>query len=115
MLGPGDKLHIEAWGNSQLSTDIEIGQDGYATLSQFRRRVYLNGLTLGKAKKLLKVRLGQVVSASSVEISIVRYRTITVNIIGEVFKPGSYVIPATNTACRPSVVQEGGTICWCLS
>jgi protein involved in polysaccharide export with SLBB domain len=108
LLGPTDKLHIEAWGTSRKSFDIEIGDDGYANMP-FGRRVYLNGLTLGKAKKLLRLRLTQMVSNSSIDISVVRYRTITVNIIGEVFKPGSYVIPATNTAYNALTIMGGPT------
>jgi protein involved in polysaccharide export with SLBB domain len=44
-----------------------------------------------------------------VEISLAYSRSITVNIVGEVFKPGSYKIPALNTAFNALIAAGGPT------
>lgn len=110
VLGNEDKLHLEVWGYSTLSQDIEIGSDGYANLPN-GQKVYLRGVSLENAKKLIRQRMGSMVDlrTSNLDVSIVKFRTITVHIVGEVFKPGSYVIPAINTAFNALTVMGGPT------
>lgn len=48
-------------------------------------------------------------SSNQVEISLAYSRSITVNIVGEVFKPGSYKIPALNTAFNALIAAGGPT------
>ena len=63
-------------------------------------RIYLKGISLGKAKELLFQRYSQFYRfrKEEFEVSINYSRTITVNIVGEVVNYGSFTIPATNTA-----------------
>lgn len=110
ILGPSDKLHIEIWGYSNLSTDIEIGSDGYANLP-YGQKVFLRGINLESARQIIRKKFSSMVDlkTSTLDISIVKFRTITVHIVGEVFKPGSYVIPAINTAFNALTVMGGPT------
>lgn len=110
VLGNEDKLHLEVWGYSTLSADLEIGSDGYANLP-YGQKVYLRGISLEGAKKLIRQKMSSMVDlrTSTLDISVVKFRTITVHIVGEVFKPGSYVIPAINTAFNALTVMGGPT------
>ena len=110
ILGVQDVLHIEVWGYSSISQDLEIGSDGYANLP-FGQKVYLRGLTLEKAKSLIKRKMASLADlrSSSLDISVVKYRTITVHVIGEVYTPGSFVIPAINTAFNALTMMGGPT------
>ena len=110
VLGPSDILHIEIWGYSTLSADIEVGSDGYAKLP-YGQKAFLRGISLENARQIIRKKFSSMVDlkTSRLDISIVKFRTITVHIIGEVFKPGSYIIPAINTAFNALTVMGGPT------
>lgn len=105
-LGSGDQLNIAVWGNSDYSQISTIDERGYISLDGFGR-VYLKGLTFKNAKSLIQKRLGM--GRSQMDITIIYSRVITVNIVGEVYSPGSYSIPAINTAFNALIAANGPT------
>ena len=105
-LGPGDELNIAVWGRSEYSSICIIDPRGYIDLHGFGR-VYLKGLTLSKAKSLIRNRLNM--SKSSMDVTLVYSIVILVNIVGEVYNPGSYSIPAINTAYNAIMAANGPT------
>ena len=44
---------------------------------------------------------------SEIDVTLAYSRVITVNIVGEVYKPGSYTIPAINTAFNALIASHG--------
>ena len=108
VLGAGDKVTISIWGYSQESIVFTIDEAGYIKPPELPR-IYLKGIRLGKAKKLLESRFSQYYRFRSQEFEVtVNYsRTINVNIVGEVFNYGSFSIPAINTAFN-ALVAAGG-------
>ncbi|MBP7184455.1 MAG: SLBB domain-containing protein, partial [Saprospiraceae bacterium] len=108
VLGPGDEITISIWGLSQGSFAFEINKDGY--IEPYRMgRIFLKGLTYDKAKELLRSRYSVYYrfAPEQFEVTIKYTRTISVNIYGEVAKPGSYSVPAMNTAFNALVVAGG--------
>ena len=97
-LDVGDELSVSVWGASSYNANVEIGEDGYISLPD-GGRIYLKGVTYGAAKQLVGRRLGTFIDtrSSNTEIVLNYSRNITVNIVGDVAKPGSYVIPAINS------------------
>jgi protein involved in polysaccharide export with SLBB domain len=73
--------------------------------------IYVKGIAFDKAKVLIKTALSNNFNMGSnqLEISLAYSRSITVNIVGEVFKPGSYKIPALNTAFNALIAAGGPT------
>ena len=108
ILGAGDKINISIWGISQEDATYEIGKAGYIKPSRMPR-ISLKGISFGKAKKILESRFAQYYQfrPEDFEATITYSRTITVNIYGEVFNPGGFTIPATNTAFN-ALVAAGG-------
>jgi len=108
ILGVGDKISVNIWGAAKVSASQEIQKDGYV---QFDRmpRIYLKGMSLGKARELLKSRYRQYVPFNSDQFDVtVNYaRTVTINIVGEVINAGSFTLPAFNTAFN-ALVAAGG-------
>ena len=72
-------------------------------------RMYLKGLSLEKARSLLKRRFGSIfdLSSSQIDITLTYSRVITTNIVGEVERPGSYTISAVNTDFN-ALMASGG-------
>lgn len=108
VLGVGDIIAISIWGASQTADIFEINNSGYISPSAMPR-IYLKGISLGKAKELLFQRYSQFYRfrKEEFEVSVNYSRTITINIVGEVLNFGSFTIPATNTAFN-ALVAAGG-------
>ena len=108
VLGFGDIIAVSIWGTSQEGGVYEINKSGYITPSKMPR-IYLKGISFGKAKELIRKRFSNYYSfrPEEFELSINYSRTITVNLVGEVNHYGSFTIPATNTAFN-ALVAGGG-------
>ncbi|MBO6518067.1 MAG: SLBB domain-containing protein [Bacteroidia bacterium] len=111
VLDVGDKIAINIFGASQADLIYEIQEDGFIRPSKATKvaKIYLRGVTLGKAKTLLRGRFSQayLFSKDQFEVSLHTARTITVNIFGEVNAPGSYTISALNTGLN-ALIAAGG-------
>jgi len=110
ILGPGDKVNISIWGISQEDATYEINQSGYIKPTGMSR-ITLKGISYEKARDLLRSRFSQFYRfrPEEFEVTISYARTINVNIYGEVFNPGSFTIPATNTAFNALIAAGGPT------
>lgn len=108
ILGAGDIIAVSIFGVSQEGAVFEINKSGYISPSQMPR-IYLKGLSLGKAKTLLRRRYSNYFNfrPEEFEVTINYARTINVNIVGEVENYGSFNIPAVNTAFN-ALVASGG-------
>lgn len=108
ILDVGDEISLSVFGSSVFNVKGEISEDGYVDFKQMGR-AYLKGLTLGAARKLVTNLVGKYVNlkTSQVEIVLNYSRNITVNIVGDVYEPGSYVIPAINSVFNALVAAKG--------
>ncbi len=102
VLGTGDGLAIHIWGTVNTEINAIIDYEGYLILPKVGS-VYLKGLTLAEGKKLVGAKIKE--NYKSVDFSIVlnEIRQFKVYIIGQVKKPGSYII---NSGYRVSDLVE---------
>jgi polysaccharide export outer membrane protein len=109
-LGVGDELGISIFGVSYYNAVAKVDARGRIELGQLGS-IYVKGIAFDKAKTLIKTALSNNfnMGANQVEISLAYSRSITVNIVGEVFQPGSYKIPALNTAFNALIAAGGPT------
>jgi protein involved in polysaccharide export with SLBB domain len=110
VLGAGDQVAVSIWGFSQENLVFEINKDGYIK-PEAMPRINLKGISLGKARELLKSRFSTYYrfKPEEFEVSIYFARTITVNIVGEVYNFGSFSLPAMNTAFNALAAAGGPT------
>lgn len=108
VMGPGDQVNISIWGASQEDATYEINKEGFIKPARMPR-ISLKGKTFKSAKDLLASRFAQSYNFRREEfaVTITYSRTITINILGEVLNPGSFTLPATNTAFN-ALVAAGG-------
>ena len=97
-LGPGDELSISIWGAAENEFTSNITRDGYLKIERIGP-VYLSGLTISEAKYKLESRLSKIYSGlkSNVnkvffDLSLLKTRSIVVNITGNVIGPGTYTL-----------------------
>jgi polysaccharide export outer membrane protein len=110
VLGPGDELNISVWGYSDVSELLRIADDG-AVQAKLIGKIYLNGLSLGEARKLISSRYASAYDLKNSQISIqINYaKVIMVNIVGEVKIPGTYSVSSLNSAFNVISIAGGLT------
>jgi protein involved in polysaccharide export with SLBB domain len=107
-VGSGDEISISVWGYSEFSENLLVDERGYITPSSYGR-IYVKGLTFQKMRSLLKSKFGTFLDMknSEIDVTLSYSRVITVHIVGEVYNPGSYTIPAINTAFNALIAANG--------
>ncbi|MEO6165992.1 MAG: SLBB domain-containing protein, partial [Chitinophagales bacterium] len=110
IIGVGDQVGINVWGYSSFSGSYTVDQTG-SIFPEGVGKIYVKGLTLDKAKALIRSRFATYLDMpnSQIEVTIIYSRVIGVNIVGEVFNPGTYSIPALNTAFNALLAANGPT------
>ena len=108
VLGPGDEIVVSIWGASVLEETHTISSSGYIQPKNIAR-IYLKGITFGKAKDLIRRRYGLAYSfgPGDFEVGLKYSRTISVNLTGEVINPGTFALPAINTAFNALMAADG--------
>lgn len=116
LLGAGDEIQINVWGATAYSANVPIDPEGFIELSYPEKRVfiprlYVGGMKFIDAKKAIVSRLSRHMDmrGSQYAIELNYARSLTINITGEVFFPGSYTMPAVNTAFNALVASGGPT------
>ena len=107
-VGSGDEISISVWGYSEFSETLLVDDRGYITPSSYGR-IYVKGLTFKNMRSLLKSKFSSFLDMknSEIDVTLSYSRVITVNIVGEVYNPGSYAIPAINTAFNALIAAKG--------
>ena len=107
-VGSGDEISIAVWGFSEFSETLQVDDRGYITPSSYGR-IYVKGLTFKKMRSLIKSKFSVFLDMqnSEIDVTLAYSRVITINIVGEVYNPGSYTIPAINTAFNALIAANG--------
>ena len=113
VVGAGDKLFIDIYGQSEAYYQAEISPEGYAILENIGP-VNVNGLTIKDARTRLIQRFKRVYNGidqnkTFINVSVGIPRAIRINITGEVQLPGTYNFSAFNTMYNALYVAGGIT------
>ena len=107
-LGPGDAVYIDIYGASQKSTQSTVSPDGDINIDGFGP-VQVSGLTVAQANARLRSTLGSRYSSSKVRLTVGQTKTMLVNVMGEVKKPGTYTLSAFATVFHALHMAGGVT------
>ncbi|MFT4535704.1 MAG: protein involved in polysaccharide export with SLBB domain [Saprospiraceae bacterium] len=111
ILGPGDRVTVAIWGNSEANFNKVVSSDGWLKYPQMGR-VYVAGLSLKDVKKILKSKFARnynFYNGSDFEATVSGTRSISVFLTGELTNQGSYNISALNTAINALAAAGGPT------
>ena len=106
VLGPGDQLVIDVYGDTQRSESLTVSPDGDVTVPDYGP-VHVAGLTVAAAQSRVRSHLGEYYASSDVKVSLGQTRTIMVNVMGEVKTPGTYTLSAFATVFH-ALYMAGG-------
>lgn len=100
VLGPGDEVIVDVWGDSEETLRQMIAPDGNIVVEKIGP-IYLAGLTIRDADARLKKAYARIFSTINgdqpttfTRLSLGNIRSIQVNIMGEVIRPGTYTLPS---------------------
>ncbi len=113
VLGPGDEVIIDVWGNSELNVRYTVTPDGHITVPGLGR-IMLNGLSVQQAESKIRNEFSSIYSdldsstpGTFLAISVGNVRTIKVNVMGEVATPGTYTLSSFASAFHALYVSGG--------
>lgn len=106
VLGPGDQLIIDVYGDTQKSEKLTVSPDGDVTVPDYGP-IHVAGLSVSAAQAKVSSRLGTYYESSNVKVTVGQTRTILVNVMGEVRTPGTYTISAFATVFH-ALYMAGG-------
>ncbi|MFM8597140.1 MAG: SLBB domain-containing protein [Flavobacteriales bacterium] len=110
VLGAGDQIRITIFGISQADLLLTINEAGFVTPAGMAQ-IYLKGLTLKEARKLVRNRFSVAYRFQTDEFAVTlqQARMLSVNIFGETQKSGSIQLSALNTALNALAAVGGPT------
>jgi len=113
VLGAGDEILIDVWGASQQSYQLLVDKNGNIHIPGIGQ-VHVGGQTKMSVSKVLQKKLYLIYSDLSSEnprtfasVNVGTVKAIKVNVIGEVFSPGTYTLPGTASAFNALYLSGG--------
>ena len=106
VVGPGDQIIIDIYGDTQKSVKLQVSPDGDVVVPDFGP-IRVSGLSMAQAQKRIHGALGTYYASSEVKVSLGQTRTIMVNVMGEVKVPGTYTLSAFATVFH-ALYMAGG-------
>ncbi|CAK7003644.1 MAG: hypothetical protein PETM_00100 [Petrimonas sp.] len=115
VLGPGDEVIIDVWGDSELNVRYTITPDGYITVPGLGR-IQLSGMNVDQATVRIRNEFSDIYSdlnssqpRTFFALSVGNTRTIKVNVMGEVTTPGTYTLTSFSSAFHALYAAGGIT------
>ncbi|MEE0870526.1 MAG: SLBB domain-containing protein [Bacteroidaceae bacterium] len=112
-LGAGDQVIIDIWGANQISIQETISPDGAININNIGM-IYLNGMTVSQAAEHLRHKMNKIYAGlsdenptSHLKLTLGNTRTIQINVMGEVLRPGTYALSAFSTVFH-ALYRAGG-------
>ncbi len=96
VLGPGDSVRVQLFGNVNGIYEYEVSRDGILNLPEIGP-VTVAGIPFSEFRQDLKERVKQMLIGTQVSVTMGQLRTIRVFVLGDANQPGSYVVSGLAT------------------
>jgi protein involved in polysaccharide export with SLBB domain len=113
ILGAGDEVLIDIWGNSELNVSLTVSPDGKIVASGVGP-IQVAGLQIKDARSRIKRSFSRIYSdlasaqpGTFLSVTLGKTRTIQVNVMGEVAVPGTYALSSLSTVFH-ALYSAGG-------
>ena len=113
VLGPGDGVRVQLFGKVNGIYELEVTRDGVLNLPEMGP-VPVAGLRFSSFREELRARVAQTLIGTQVSVTMGLLRRIRVFVLGDVKRPGSYVVSGLSTISsalyRSGGISEVGTL-----
>jgi protein involved in polysaccharide export with SLBB domain len=113
ILGPGDMLYIDIYGESEQNYEANVTPEGNLILDNIGP-VSVSGMSIEEATRRIKNRLGNYYPGMGgnnpttfVQVSLGEVRTIKVHMVGELRMPGTFTLSAFSTVFNAMYAAGG--------
>ena len=96
ILGPGDQLLIRAWGSIEVNYQAVVDRSGLISLPKIGTFPMM-GVKLANAEKIIQGTLSKLYKNFELNISLGQTKSITVYVVGQARRPGSYTLSSLST------------------
>jgi protein involved in polysaccharide export with SLBB domain len=106
VLGPGDSVRVQLFGAQNGIYEFEVTRDGILTLPELGP-IPVAGLPFSEFRQDLNRRVEEMLIGTQVSATMGQLRTMRVFVLGDVERPGSYVVSSLATISS-ALYQSGG-------
>lgn len=95
-LGPGDELMIRGWGTIDIDYRATIDRNGTIAIPTIGS-VPLAGVKAGDAQNVIRAAVSRLYKGVTVNVTFGQLRAITVYVVGQANRPGTYTVSSLST------------------
>jgi protein involved in polysaccharide export with SLBB domain len=106
VVGPGDTLDIQLYGNQSASYVLTVERDGRVDFPKLGP-IMVSGLTFDEARQSIEQRVTQQLIGTRAAVTMGDLRSIRVFVLGDVQVPGSYTVSGLSTMTNALFVSGG--------
>ncbi|MFQ5865298.1 MAG: SLBB domain-containing protein [bacterium] len=107
-LGPGDRIGIYLLGNVQENFEVTVNVEGKVLVPP-AGVIHIWGLKMDEFKALLSKKFSQYYDNYTVDIMLLQPKNVLISVVGDVVRPGKYVLSALNTVLDAIILAGGPT------
>ena len=108
IIGPGDQFTLTLWGTTEGIYNVLVTKEGQITLPKVGV-VSVAGIRFGELERTLKRHLSKYYTEFNLSVAMGGLKTVTIYIVGEVVKPGSYSLSSLTTVYGALFAAGGPT------
>jgi len=105
-LGTGDAMMLYVFGSATFDLPLVVDRTGDITVPKVGS-VHVAGLRLGDARQQVQKLVNSLFSRSRVDLQFMKTRDVRIFVLGEVYRPGSYVVPSLTSLLNALTVSGG--------
>lgn len=106
VLGPGDSVRVQLFGNVNGIYEFEVSRDGVLNLPELGP-ITVAGLPFSEFRKDLNQRVEKMLIGTQVSVTMGQLRTMRIFVLGDVNRPGSFVVSSLATVSS-ALYYSGG-------
>jgi len=106
VIGPGDDLRVQIWGQVNLRSSFVVDRTGAISLPG-AGTIHVAGLRFDQLTDFLRSQLGRVYRNFDLNVNMGQLRSIQVFVVGEARMPGSYTVSSLSTLLN-ALFASGG-------
>lgn len=106
LLGPGDVVNVDVWGGANEHLSRLIDSEGRVSLPDVGT-IVLAHQTVLQAQTLVSAALRREYNEVQADVSVARLRKVRVYVVGDVVRPGAYVLPGNSTVLNVLTAAGG--------
>ena len=106
VVGPGDGLEIQLFGNTRARYSLIVNRDGNISLPELGP-IAVSGLRFEDARTQIQARVAEQMIGTQASVSMTDLRSIRVFVVGDAVRPGSYTVSGHATITH-ALFASGG-------